>query len=205
MRCCGARPKAFAARGTGGARLTVNGETRRRALIRSGDILTLGTTSISILPAPAGFDFALLVETTQASSKNLESDFRTSLQDTGIAKRLPAWGMALAVLMLFLALPALNRYLAVDEGNALSAILEDIGLPAALEEIELPAVLTDSIWSTGDVHPSHAAGNTECSQCHEKLFQRVADPACINCHETITEHVAVRDTRGAGAGSRALR
>ena len=44
-------------------------------------------------------------------------------------------------------------------------------------------------WNAGEFSDSHRFFAANCATCHEAKFSRVADAACLNCHQKIGNHI----------------
>jgi hypothetical protein len=151
-----------------GLSVQVNGERSARMALKPGDVLELAGSRIRVLDAPAGFDAAIAVEPTrEVQPADFESAYVTSLDQTWLSRRKPAWILALIILLGGLAVPFLAPRDAVPEWTS------------------------DAVWSSGPLHPAHAvAVGDDCGACHSKPFQRVQDEACTTCHQRVTDHAA---------------
>ena len=158
----------------GRARLRQDGKDVRSAKLAEGDSIEIGGHRLTRIAAPAGFDAALeLIRDPDVDSASFERAYQTSLGDTWLTKRAPAWILLTLVLALGLAVPL---WLVFD-GN------EETPDPQA-------SLITDAIWTSGPLHAIHnqAIGN-DCQACHTELFKRVQDEACEACHKTVADHV----------------
>lgn len=93
------------------------------------------------------------------------------LRGAGLRMRRPAVLSAAAVLLLLLVVPLLLRALAV---------------PGTVEAV-LPS---DTLWSSGRISNAHQHFAQDCAACHEKLFVRVRDQACLDCHAGVGDHTS---------------
>jgi len=149
-----------------GATVEVNGENVKRVMLNPGDLLELAGHQLRAIEPPSGFEAAFEVEHNPDIDPALfEAAFMTSLEQTWLAKRGPAWFWTIAVLVVGLAMPF---YLDWDG---------------------LPWWASDQSWSSGPLHPVHeVAIGDNCSACHVNAFEQVQDGACTTCHVVMTDH-----------------
>lgn len=102
-------------------------------------------------------------------SKGAFAERRLDLRAAGMRIRQPAYIGAALVLLLALAIPLLLRA---------------VNVPPVVETV-LP---TDDWWSSGVVSNGHQHFAGDCAVCHERLFVRVQDTACLDCHQGIAHH-----------------
>ncbi len=157
-----------------GCVLQVNGEASSGATLKAGDVVQIGGHQLEVIAAPAGFDGALvLIPDPDVDSTTFENAYSTSLDETWLSKRGPAWITLALVLLLGLAVPL---YLVLDG---------DDSTPAGDATL-----LTDAIWTSGPLHAVHNQSiGDDCGACHTKLFERVKDEACTACHTEIADHI----------------
>jgi predicted CXXCH cytochrome family protein len=173
-------------------RVTVNGKDVRSAALGVGDRMELGGHRLVLIEAPAGFDLGVEIHrNVDVQNSAFEAAFRTSLAETWLGKRRPAWLLLVVVLVVTLVVPLLL----LESSNDSTA--DEATTPRTLSAARLavaarsqPIVPTDRLWSTGPLLPAHQlAIGDDCSSCHAKLFERVQDVACKKCHEVIHDHV----------------
>lgn len=155
----------------GGAGVTVNGMPGVRvAELVAGDELWVGTHRIQVaVDTSTSAQLVLELREPESGKESGPTDAVTSLAEAGWRMRRPAyWGLGLVILLL-LVLPLSLRY---------------VPMPAAVAAW-LP---TDRLWSSGQISNAHAHFGTQCSTCHEGLFQKVGDHSCLSCHAGITQH-----------------
>jgi len=102
-------------------------------------------------------------------SKGVFAERRLDLRAAGMRIRRPAYLGAALVLLLALAIPL---------------VLRAVNVPPVVETV-LP---TDDWWSSGMVSNGHQHFASDCAACHERLFVRVQDTACLDCHQGIAHH-----------------
>ena len=167
--------------GVGKNTVVVNGEQTNAAKLKAGDVIELESHKITVLPTPAGFDAACELELdSELQNHALESAYVTSLAETALGKRPPAYILSLIVLAIVLVWP-LSAYLLRD--NPVD--------PVTNQEQYSKQSAGDLLWSSGPLLPAHQleVGN-DCSACHKKAFQTVQDEACIDCHQDEADHFA---------------
>lgn len=155
-------------------KVMLNGRAVKKAKIHAGDKIALGGHVVSVMPSPPGFRFALKVDSTALEGK--EGQFGREAGDTLPSAKKPAWILGSLTLILLLVVPLLiSQYdRSVDRERTYSSF--------------------DQIWSSGDLHPAHQLSTGgDCSSCHEELFSRTADTACLNCHTEQIGHVPAGD------------
>jgi predicted CXXCH cytochrome family protein len=159
-----------------GERVRVNGKNKETAKLSVGDVIELAGHQLRIAQAPPGFTVAIELETNdRIDASAFESAFRTDLSQTWLGKRTAAWiGVGLVVLFgLALPLGVMNMHRA--EQRVASWLSSSMG---------------DTFWNSGPLHQVHQqAIGDRCDTCHQKLFQRVQDSACQDCHRTTQDHI----------------
>jgi predicted CXXCH cytochrome family protein len=171
-----------------GNRVEVNGQRVASKRLELGDKIGLGGHRLTVIQPPAGFDVGVEVRPdTSVGANEFEAAFVTDLDRTWLSKRQASWLLLLLTLLVGLAIP-LSMISMHRDGRMTPRILPD-----------------DSLWSSGPLSPAHlqAAGN-RCEACHQQLFLRVQDPACLSCHKTTRDHVSKehRALTNLGAGQR---
>lgn len=66
-------------------------------------------------------------------------------------------------------------------------------IPLLLRSVNAPPVVeaalpTDDWWSSGVISNGHQHFASDCAACHERLFVRVEDGACLDCHQGVAHH-----------------
>ena len=176
-----------------------NGEEVKKAPLSVGDEFIIGVSKYTVIKPPLGFDFALIEHSRDANSGNIqESVYRTSIDDTPISVRWPSWVLSCLVIGFCFIIPFITtqyfggRDTADDEPSE-EVVADDTSAEIVAEKkkgpIHTAAWISDNLWTTGSLHPAHRlAIGDDCSACHTELFDRVADSACKNCHESVTSH-----------------
>jgi predicted CXXCH cytochrome family protein len=157
-----------------GCRVEVNGVRLASAPLEVGDRIELGGHRLSLFQPPTGFDIAVeIVPNSGIGAGEFEAAFRTDLDRTWLSKRAASWVLIGLTLALGLAIPFATIW------------MHRVGLATPF------AVPDDSLWSSGPLTPAHAhAVGKECGACHQDLFVRVRDAACVDCHKNIENHVS---------------
>ncbi|MFU8815481.1 MAG: FHA domain-containing protein, partial [Pseudomonadales bacterium] len=89
-----------------GNTVIVDGQPVSRATLATGAALELAGTTLTVLEPPAGFAAALAITRGgDVAAGDFEAAYRTSLEQTWLSRRKPAWLLALLVLALGLLLP----------------------------------------------------------------------------------------------------
>ncbi len=163
-----------------GLSVQVDGRPTSGVTLKTGDAMELAGTTIRVLDAPPGFEAAVAVEPSRdVNPAEFESAYVTSLDQTWLSRRRPAWILAFVILLGGLAIPFLAPRDAVPEWTS------------------------DAVWSSGPLHPAHAvAVGDDCGACHSKPFQRVRDEACTTCHRSVTDHAEAASASHVGLDTR---
>lgn len=157
------------------AELSVDGGPEREARLTQGMHVSLGPYDMSVEPPPAGADLALAIELVRPLPDDLagiRAKSRTSLEETVLSKRGPAWILAIVFGLVFLIAPVLNAVLPLMR-------------PAT---VKLP-VTPDQSWNPGPLSAGHQAFGRQCGTCHETPFVHVRDHVCVDCHVKTPGHV----------------
>ncbi|MFT5501947.1 MAG: hypothetical protein ACI88G_002088, partial [Woeseiaceae bacterium] len=150
------------------AGVSVNGRSQRDALLQVGDVIEVGANILRVMQPIDGVDFAISFElSADARSEDLAADWSTPKSGlAGFSKRRLSWMLVVTVTLFALVLPSLSLlHPSLASLMRGSAVLPD-----------------DGLWLAGPVHNAHSATSTECQNCHEALFVRVQDSACMACH-----------------------
>lgn len=156
-----------------GEYVRLNGKKRASARLKVGDVIELAGHRLRIAQPPPGFTAAIELQANDhVDASAFEGAFRTDLSQTWLGKRAMAWTGVVLVVLFGLALPMFVMKL--HHGG-----------------MQTPAwVPGDKFWNTGPLHQVHQqATGDRCETCHQKLFQRVQDAACVDCHRTTHDHV----------------
>jgi len=100
-------------------------------------------------------------------------DYKLSLEDTRLSKRLVSWVLFIAILALFLIVP-------------LASLVSD-DAATALRNSPLPS---DNAWTSGHLSKPHRIPdlNQNCQACHVNAFEMVQDDSCLSCHSDTNHH-----------------
>jgi hypothetical protein len=157
-----------------GLTVELNGRKANSGIIElatGGDIL-IASHVLRFLPTPAGSDeIAVNVERTTEGEVKLDKGAESRFALAGVlpSKRLAAWVGALLVLALALAWP-IKTYYAREKQQAVA------GFHA------------DEMWSSGKLSQAHSQLEGNCTACHAKPFEAVADTSCKACHTQVHDH-----------------
>lgn len=151
----------------------LNGRKRADARLKVGDVIELAGHRLRIAQPPPGFSAAIELQANdRVDASAFESAFSTDLSQTWLGKRAMAWSGVVLVVLFGLALPMLVMKL--HHGG--------MATPSWIPG--------DKFWNTGPLHQVHQqAIGDRCETCHQKLFQRVQDTACAECHRTTRDHI----------------
>lgn len=172
--------RALSIRALGEEHFFVNGKRGRSSRLALGDVVEIGSYSVTVREAPDGYDHAVDVEAGEVASRDVAfgSQFRQGLEQTGLGKRWVSWTLASIVLLAFLVIPSLGF------------LDRDLGI--ALRNLPVP---DDGVWLSGPLHRSHQFMGNDCTACHVEAFTMTRDQECIACHTSVSHHVdaAVHD------------
>ncbi len=157
------------------AELAVDGGMEREARLTPRVHVALGPYEMTVEAPPSGCDLALAIELVRPLPDDLaeiRAKSRTSLEETALSKRGPAWILAIVLGIVFLVAPALNAV-----------------LPLLREQsVKLP-VTPDQSWNPGTLSAGHQAFGRDCATCHETPFVHVRDRVCVECHVKTPGHL----------------
>ena len=157
----------------------VNGTSAKAAAVKPGDEILIGPYQIRLSEPPSGIDATLTIELVQPLGDSLDrltSSSRIGLERAVIGKRRIAWIGALLVLAIFFAAPIL-----------LYSSKTMLAWRKAGSDFN-PTTMIASLWKPGELSNSHRFFATNCKTCHATPFARVADDACLACHEKVGAH-----------------
>lgn len=150
----------------------VDGRSERNAIVKRGSIIEFGGVRLKLLDAPKGFDAAVEVSPLESAETRVAAQaLNTSLADTWLSKRRPAWFLFAAVALLFLLLPMFAHF-----------------VPQTRPVIDIIPLTSRGTWQSGELARAHHTFGDRCEACHEKPFQPVRDEACGACHGAIAAH-----------------
>lgn len=156
------------------AGVRVNGGIVNQATCSAGAQLELGSFRIELIEPPEDYDAA--VEISQADKQDIAAEsarkrLPTSLSETRLSKRVPAWILFGSILALCLILPAGSHY-----AGGLSSFLHSAPLPSR------------NAWQAGELAAAHHFFQSECVACHSEPFAWVKDADCLTCHALTPAH-----------------
>jgi predicted CXXCH cytochrome family protein len=157
------------------ADLSVDGGSEREARLAPGAHVALGPYDLTVEPPSEGYDLALAIELARPMPDDLaeiKAKSRTTLEQSGLSRRTPAWTLALLIAALFFALPVINALL----------------LPLRPLTARLP-ITPDQSWNPGTLSAAHQEFGRNCGTCHEIPFVHVRDHACLECHGGTPGHI----------------
>lgn len=156
------------------AGIRINGGIAQTGALAAGGIIEIGTTRLELLPPQEDFDAAVEVSTIDKSeleAAQQQAAKPTSLGQTWLAKRWPAWTLFALVAVLFLGLPMAAHY--------------SDGISDALDATPLPS---RGAWEAGELEDAHHFFGSDCTACHTEGFKWVRDEACLACHGNTPAH-----------------
>ena len=157
------------------AELAVDGGPEREARLTPRVHIALGPYEMTVEPPPSGCELALAIELVRQLPDDLaeiRAKSRTSLEQTVLSKRGPAWMLAIVLGLVFLAAPTINAL-----------------LPSLRQATAKLPVTPDQSWNPGQLSAGHQAFGRQCGTCHETPFVHVRDHVCIDCHVKTPGHV----------------
>ncbi len=143
---------------------------------QTGGEIELGSSRLTVAKDAAG---SLTITITQAGEKGAKVDTVRGFQlaSTLPSKRLMAWALSLAILVLFLTVPVFTH---------LTRDRQETGPNAQ----KVDRVSLDSTWSSGTLSLGHHKLKDSCEACHAEPFVSVQDETCLTCHEELGDHAA---------------
>jgi predicted CXXCH cytochrome family protein len=157
------------------AELAVDGGAEREARLTPRVHVALGPYEMTVEPPPSGCDLSLAIELVRPLPDDLaeiRAKSRTSLEETVLSKRGPAWILAIVLGIVFLVAPTLNAV-----------------LPLLRQQSAKLPITPDQAWNPGTLSAGHQAFGRECGTCHETPFVHVRDHVCIECHVKTPGHL----------------
>lgn len=101
-----------------------------------------------------------------------------------VGLRSVSWLVALLLGLVLLALPLWQAYQPMQSaGNA-----------SASASVAAPPAKLDVVWNPGPISSAHRNIGNQCQNCHAKPFERVADKACMVCHQSSGPHIPAHST-----------
>ncbi len=153
-----------------------NGVASNKGSLAVGDDIHIESHRLTVIPAPAGFGFALEVRVdTELQNHALESAYSTTLATAGWGTRRTAYIASLLVIVFAIAWPLASHF-----QSATPSTNGEEKTTLAHPKIMLTG---NQFWSSGPLLSAHkvAVGNN-CVACHEQAFQQVTNAACESCH-----------------------
>lgn len=156
------------------AGIRVNGEIVQAATVGAGAKIEVGSTRLTLLAAPRGYDAAIEVSALDKGEQAAAKARRarpTTLAQTWLGKRGPSWLLFVLILVFGLGLPAASHY-----SKPLRTFLAHAHLPGT------------GFWNPGPLDSAHRYFGSDCTQCHQQPFVRVRNEACLTCHANTKAH-----------------
>jgi len=166
--------------------ININGSFEKKGKLKPGTRTLIGPYELMVQAGSGDHDFALTIELVEPLPDNLKEvkeRAQTSLSATRLSKRIPAVGLFVMILAIFLVLPILS---------ATQPELKEAtkNLPIALDES----------WNPGPLGHPHQGFGKDCKKCHDQPFVQVQDAACESCHKTVGGHVEAKAVQTAAFG-----
>ncbi len=157
------------------AGIRINGAIQKTVTLGPGGQIEIGGTRIELLAAPQDYDAGVeisAIDKAELAAEKEKARKPTSLSETWLSRRMPAWVLLIATLVLFLALP-----MAAHFSPSVSNILSATPLPSR------------DAWSAGTLASAHHFFGSDCKSCHSEGTKWVKDADCLSCHgETTKAH-----------------
>lgn len=162
-----------------GAGVRVDGKLQSAAGAGPGSRIVIGTTEVRFIEPPSGYDAAVEVREIEAAEPlgRRRRQRATSLRETWLGKRWPAWLLFVATLSAGLIVPVLG-----SRSPTLMATLR-----------ATPAAPSDALWNSGALARAHHYFGSDCQACHVEPFTRVRDAQCVTCHQATAAHADASD------------
>jgi len=156
------------------AGIRINGGIAQQTTCGAGTQIEIGGTRIELIEPPEDYDAAVeisQIDKAEQAAANAKKQLPTSLSQTWLSKRRPAWALLIATLLLGLILPLASHY-----NSALSNVLEKSPLPSR------------DAWQAGELASAHHFFSGNCAACHSEGFKWVKDSDCAACHAKTPAH-----------------
>lgn len=156
------------------AGIRVNGGIVHQATCSAGAQIELGSYRVDLIEPPEDYDAAVEISQVDKSEQAAEAERKrppTSLSETRLSKRLPAWILFVSIAVLFLLLPLASHF-----SSGLSSLLQSAPLPSR------------DAWQAGELASAHHFFDSNCQACHSESFAWVKDGDCLTCHATTPAH-----------------
>jgi len=156
------------------AGVRVNGEIVHQTTAMAGAKIEIGATRITLMEPPEDYDAGVEISAIDKSEQDAAAARKrlpTTLSETKLSKRGPAWILFASILLLALLLPLGAHY--------------SEGLSNTLQATPLP---TRDSWLAGDLEPAHHFFGSDCNSCHSEGFTWVKDVDCLSCHGKTPAH-----------------
>lgn len=177
--------------------IRINGRTVQTGVVRAGDTIGIGRSTLQLRRAGSDNDLILEVEESPARSGEAADTGATSLAQAGLHRRRWAWGLFVIILVFGVGVP-FGHMVSEDAPEADRPAASGNGSPAEAGQPPLSHRLVeavpwslgggDLIWDSGPMSRAHRFFGQDCAQCHRQPFQRVTDTACLDCHAGQSHH-----------------
>lgn len=156
--------------------LSVDGATLQSIALTHGKKIMVGPYVLKVEPAPPDVSLALSLELANPlpdDFQDLKARTHEPLKGAASFKRKLSLWMAGIIALIFLALPLAQNLIPQ--------------LQTAMAQLPLGF---DRVWSPGHISNAHLHFGSQCSNCHQKLTNKVTDQACMTCHKDTPQHIA---------------
>ena len=159
--------------------LEVDGVKMQSIALTHGKKIVVGPYILKVEPAPPDVSLALSLELANPlpdDFQNIKALTQEPLEGAAAFKRKLSLWLAGVIALIFLGLPLAQNFIPQ--------------LQATMAQLPLGF---DRVWSPGHISNAHLHFGSQCSNCHQKLTQKVTDKACMTCHRDIAPHIADTD------------
>lgn len=156
------------------AGVRVNGNIEQTSTVKTGATIEIGSTRITLIDPPEGYEAAVEIapiDKEEMKAREEAAKLPTSLSETWLGKRGPAWVLFLFTLAIGLLIPMTMHFMP--------------GLANATKDI--PG-LNRGVWETGELAAAHHYFGEDCLMCHGQAFTWVKDDKCLTCHAATPAH-----------------
>lgn len=159
--------------------ISINGHRERTAALDPGTSIGIGPYLLRVLPPLDAADITLSVELSAGREDGAGArSTAVTLAALNIDKRRLGLALAAFIILALFLLPLMSR------------------ISPAFEKWQAAQPVTwTGLLNPGPVSAAHRSFGMQCSNCHQKAFQAVADAACAKCHARIATHLATADAQ----------
>ncbi len=154
--------------------VAVNGEPRRKRLLRRGDVLAIGDMRLTVEDLRADRVVVLRL--------GLPAEGDSAAAPLAAAQSLKAAGLRTG---------RLSRRLVVTLlcSTLIAPLISSFNTPLRAWWRATALMPSDALWQPAPLNPAHQFTARNCNACHGAAFTRVSDRACNACHRGVQHHV----------------